>query len=179
MTVDFSAIARWPNVPACYDWLSLDRRGNWRLQGERVTHSGLISFMNRQYGSDASGRWFVQNGPQQVFVRLECTPWIYSLTAQGLNTHTGQPCTADQCFTDAEGNIFIMTTLGIGLLDDRDLAAFIDTCETGTREPVDEERWTRLLSGEPEQIVWNGLSLQAIDVEQLPLRFNFQRRPRP
>ena len=48
MTVDLSAIAKWPNVPACYDWLSLDRRGDWRLQGERVTHRGLIAFINRQ-----------------------------------------------------------------------------------------------------------------------------------
>ena len=75
--VDFSAIARWPNVPACYDWLSLDRRGDWRLQGERVTHRGLIEFMNRQYGSDETGRWFVQNGPQRVYVELAATPWIF------------------------------------------------------------------------------------------------------
>ena len=40
MAVDFSAIARWPNVPACHEWLSLDRRGDWRLQGERV-HGAL------------------------------------------------------------------------------------------------------------------------------------------
>ena len=77
MTVDLSAIAKWPNVPACYDWLSLDRRGDWRLQGERVTHHGFIALLNRQYGVDEHGCWFVQNGPQRVFVRLDYTPWVF------------------------------------------------------------------------------------------------------
>ena len=91
MTVDLSAIAKWPNVPACYDWLSLDRRGNWRLQGERVTHRGLIEFMNRQYGSDESGCWFVQNGPQRVFVSLAYTPWVLRREGDAFVTHNGQP----------------------------------------------------------------------------------------
>jgi hypothetical protein len=33
-----------PEVPACYGWLSLDRRGRWRLRGETVTHAGLKAF---------------------------------------------------------------------------------------------------------------------------------------
>ena len=83
MAVDLSAIAKWPNVPACYDWLSLDRRGDWRLQGERVMHSGLINFINRQYGCDESGCWFLQNGPQRVFVNLAYTPWVFRRDGDG------------------------------------------------------------------------------------------------
>ena len=30
------SMAKWPNVPAVYGWLTLDRRGNWLLQGERI-----------------------------------------------------------------------------------------------------------------------------------------------
>ena len=34
-------MARWPNVPAVYGWMSLDRRGRWCLQGEPVVHRTL------------------------------------------------------------------------------------------------------------------------------------------
>ena len=33
--MDAEMLAKWPDVPACYEWLALDRRGQWRLQGER------------------------------------------------------------------------------------------------------------------------------------------------
>ena len=41
------AMAKWPNVPAVYGWLSLDRRGNWRIKDERVTHAALREFIGR------------------------------------------------------------------------------------------------------------------------------------
>jgi hypothetical protein len=85
------AVAKWPNVPAVYGWLSLDRRGDWRLQGERLTHRGAVAFINRNYASDVRGCWYVQNGPQRVYVTLEYTPWVYALTAQGeLVSHNGR-----------------------------------------------------------------------------------------
>ena len=39
-----AAMAKWPNVPDCRGWLSLDRRGQWRLQGSPVRHAGLAEF---------------------------------------------------------------------------------------------------------------------------------------
>ena len=39
-------MARWPDVPAVYGWLALDRRGNWRLKEAvsgrfgRIGHAG-------------------------------------------------------------------------------------------------------------------------------------------
>jgi len=71
------AIAKWPNVPAVYGWLSLDRRGNWAIKGERIRNRLVAEFIARNYGHDAQGRWFFQNGPQRVFVQLAYTPLVY------------------------------------------------------------------------------------------------------
>lgn len=180
MPVDFSAIAKWPNVPACYDWLSLDRRGDWRLQGERVTHRGLIEFMNRQYGSDDSGRWFVQNGPQRVFVALAGTPWIFRHEGDGFVSHTGQP--ADELkaiYLDAEGSILLETALGIGLLDDRELAAFLAECRDPDGQPAGEEAFIELMSTGSGSVFWNIHRLQAITTSELPGRFGFDPTPKP
>ena len=58
------AIAKWPNVPAVFGWLSLDGRGNWAIKGERVHNKVITDFIGRNYGCDSDGRWFFQNGPQ-------------------------------------------------------------------------------------------------------------------
>lgn len=98
------AMARWPNVPACTGWLGLDARGHWYLRdetvqrqgdfpqprGDRICHDALIAFIGRNYASDASGRWFFQNGPQRVYVALEVAPFILLCDGQGRwRTHTG------------------------------------------------------------------------------------------
>lgn len=180
MPVDLSAIAKWPNVPACYDWLSLDRRGDWRLQGERVTHRGLIEFMNRQYGSDASGRWFVQNGPQRVFVALAGTPWILRRDGDAFVSHTGQPAdTVKAIYLDEGGSIVLETDLGIGLLDDRELAAFLAECRDPDGQPAGEEAFIALMSSGSGTVFWNTHRLQAIAADDLPRRFGFDPAPRP
>lgn len=177
---DFSAIAKWPNVPACYEWLSLDRRGDWRLQGERVTHRGLIDFLNKQYASDESGCWFVQNGPQRVFVALACTPWVFRRQGHGLAAHTGEPVASlIAIYLDEEGSILLETNLGIGLLDDRDLPAFIEECKTPSLAIAPEEAFTALMSGQATDISWNDLRLQAITTAELPRRFGFIPNPSP
>ena len=77
------AIAKWPNVPDCFGWLGLDARGNWYMRdepaqaagsfvapaanrveaakGSLLLHDKLIEFIQRNYESDAAGRWFFQN----------------------------------------------------------------------------------------------------------------------
>jgi len=123
------AMARWPDVPQCFDWLGLDRRGAWRIRGDAISHARTVAFLGRHYRADAQGRWYVQNGPQQVFVALEYTPWIYRFDPQaGFTTHTG--LTANDILTvcaDDEGNLLIETGLGVGLVDDRDLVACATT----------------------------------------------------
>jgi hypothetical protein len=181
MAVDLSAIAKWPNVPACYDWLSLDRRGDWRLQGERVTHHGFITLLNRQYGVDDRGCWFVQNGPQRVFVALAYTPWIFRRESDAFVSHTGEPAgNIKAIYLDEEGSILLETTLGIGLLDDRDLPAFLDQCRQGGNATVNEENWLKTMSGEAvADIEWGQFPLQTIRQNDVAHCFNFQPSPQP
>ena len=180
MTVDLSAIAKWPNVPACYDWLSLDRRGDWRLQGERVTHSGLIQFINRQYGGDESGCWFLQNGPQRVFVALAYTPWVFRREGAGFVSHTGAPSgQLKALYLDEDGNLLLETELGIGLLDDRDLAGILAECRTDNGELASDEAIIHLMETGSGDIRWQNLPIQTIAAADLPKRFNFNPNPRP
>ena len=180
MAVDFSAIAKWPNVPACYDWLSLDRRGNWRLQGERVTHRGLVDFMNRQYGSDEAGRWFVQNGPQRVFVALAGTPWVFRRERDDFISHTGQPTGALKgIYLDEEGSIVLETALGVGLLDDRELADFFADCRDPDGQPASEAALIGLMATGTGNIFWNTHRLQSISAADLAERFGFDPTPKP
>ena len=169
--------AKWPDVPACYDWLSLDRRGDWRLQGERISHRGLINFINRNYGEDESGRWFMQNGPQRVFVTLAYTPWVFHRESDGFVSHTGRPAGAvDTVLLDDEGCILLATELGIGLLDDRDLAAFIGECACGG-QAASESDFARLMAGEAAAILWNDRVLEAIAAVDVKKRYKFTPLP--
>ncbi|HQR58322.1 MAG TPA: DUF2946 family protein [Azonexus sp.] len=180
MAVDFSAIARWPDVPACYDWLSLDRRGHWRLQGERISHGGLIAFINRQYGCDDSGCWFVQNGPQRVFVSLAYTPWVFRQEDEGFVSQTGAAGGAPKSLhLDEDGHVLLETALGIGLLDDRDLAGFLAQCHDPDARPADENAFLALMKGKSGRISWQGLALKPIAAVDVPQRFNFRQHPQP
>lgn len=177
---DLSAIAKWPNVPACYDWLSLDRRGRWRLQGQPVSHAGLIAFINRQYGNDDAGNWFLQNGPQRVFVSLDYTPWVWRLGTDGqLAAHTGAAAGTPQgAYIDEEGSILVAAPLGIGLVDDRDLPALFAACTDAGGTPAGEALLLAAMGGQ-SGVVWNGLPLQSIRQADVPTRFGFQPRPAP
>ncbi|MCX9157009.1 DUF2946 family protein [Niveibacterium sp. 24ML] len=118
------SLARWPDVPACHGWLSLDRQGRWRLQGEIVTHAGFAEFIGRNYLNDAAGRWFFQNGPQRVFVDLDYTPWVFRLSPAlpSFVSHTGLPATEMAVWIDEAGLALLETDLGIGVLASQDLS---------------------------------------------------------
>ena len=36
----------WPSGPSCHGWLALDARGAWRLRGEKISHAGLLAFLD-------------------------------------------------------------------------------------------------------------------------------------
>lgn len=189
---------RWPNVPACYGWLSLDRRGVWRLQGEPVHHAGLLHFLNQGYQPAGDGSWFVANGPQKVFVDLDYTPWIYRLdtpeagnlpdapetagTPGGpgvLRTHTDQLAGAvETLFLDEEGNLLALAAPGIGLIDDRDLPALLAQCTEADGQPARDESFAALLDGEDCLLYWQGLPITPIQRTQVAVRFNFTASPR-
>jgi len=123
------SMAKWPDVPDVYGWLSLDRRGNWLLKGERIGNQALKDFISRNYTSDLQGRWYFQNGPQRVFVALAYTPLVLHFEAEALFDHCGRPFEAEQAYVDEEGSVLMLGKRGIGLLDDRDLAAYADRAQ--------------------------------------------------
>ena len=148
------AKARWPDVPAAWGWLYLDRRGQWRLidrgapgfdpladaRGEPIRHAALIDFIARNYACTAQGQWFFQNGPQQVFVDLELAPIIFrvasSPTGAVLLTHTGERVArVGKLGADADGNVWALTDLGPGVLDDRQLATLLSHSSSAPSPP--------------------------------------------
>jgi hypothetical protein len=128
------AMAKWPNVPAVYGWLSLDRRGNWRIKGERVTHHALRDFIARNYESDERGCWYFQNGPQRVYASLAYTPLVVHHEGESLFDQCGRLYPADRAYLDDEGSVLLAAAGRIALLDDRDLARYAD--EGRRLEPI-------------------------------------------
>jgi hypothetical protein len=126
------SLARWPNVPAVYGWLALDRRGNWRIKGERIGNAALRDFIARNYAADERGCWFFQNGPQRVYVALAYTPFVVHHEGERLVDHCGHPAAALETWLDDEGSVLIRAEQGIALLDDRDLERY---AEGGERLP--------------------------------------------
>jgi Protein of unknown function (DUF2946) len=145
------AMAKWPNVPAVYGWLALDRRGNWLIKNERITNAALREFIARNYEAEADGRWYFQNGPQRVYVTLAYTPLVVHYEGEQLIDHCGRRFAARAAYLDDEGSVLMADDRGIALLDDRDLGRFADT------EP----------------------SLQRITRSEIPARFGFVQEPRP
>ena len=145
------AMAKWPNVPAVYGWLSLDRRGNWRIKGERIANQALRDFISRNYASDGAGRWYFQNGPQRVYVTLDYTPLVVHYEGETLLDHCGRPFAASAEYLDDEGSVLVAGEGSIALLDDRDLARYAEA----------------------------GTSLQRINAAEIQARFGFVKEPKP
>ena len=124
------AMAKWPNVPAVYGWLSLDRRGNWRIKGERIANQALRDFISRNYENDSEGRWYFQNGPQRVYVALDYTPLVVHYDGDELRDHRERPFSPRETYLDDEGSVLMEGEGTIALLDDRDLARFADAASS-------------------------------------------------
>ena len=157
------SLRKWPNVPHCFGWLGLDDRGNWFLRddatqakgsfleskGDRLEHTALREFIERNYTHDPLGQWYFQNGPQRVYVELAQTPWIWRLhpaptplqapatpvekssfrqetqeDRRGLLTiksHTGVATEFLHALEDEVGRLYLLTTLGFGLVHTQDM----------------------------------------------------------
>ena len=191
MSDNFEAATRkWPNVPACYGWLTLTRRGDWRLgdgrteQAGRVSHGGLLDFINRNYAPAGDDAWCVHNGPQKVYAALEYTPWIWRLTAGGLRAHTGAEAgVPDAAWLDEDGSLLLHSGLGIGLLDDRDLPELLHHLTDGQGQPLSDEALEALCAGiRPASgafLRWGEalLALEFIRKADVPSRFGFDPAP--
>lgn len=166
------ALAKWPDVPDCYGWLGLDARGNWYMRddqaqaagsfaggtpqgkGSLLRHEKLIDFIQRNYESDSSGRWFFQNGPQRVFVELEATPFIWRVNTDfSIAAHTGASARVQRCVLDEQGRVYLETDLGFGLVHTQDVALAAEAVQAGLWVP------------------------QEIAARELPTRFAYVRSP--
>lgn len=153
-----AAMARWPNVPAVFGWLSLSAQGRWKLHptghagrpdasgvlppGEDITSPPILSFINRNYAADSHGRWYFQNGPQRVYVRLDAAPYVLHLqTAPNgvqLVTHTGRVIiNVLEWLLDEQGRVYVRTDLSGALLAGRDLPELLNHLASEHNEPLD------------------------------------------
>ena len=182
------AMQRWPNVPAVYGWLQLDRRGRWLIKTvsgrfERITNAAMAEFIGRNYLRDDQGRWYFQNGPQRVFVTLDYTPWVYRLNASGqaLVTHTGRaPAELRSLWLDEHDALLLDTDLGPGVLLDRDLDALLEHLKSADGGAPDAAL-EAAARGEPARCRFFGqeLVLARISAAEVPGRFGFDPRPAP
>ncbi len=117
-------MAKWPNVPEVYGWLKKNKRGEWLIKEQSISHLRIRDFLNKNYFSDYNGNWFVQNGPQRVYVELEYAPYVFKIRDHSfIYTTTGKKVTQIKSFIlDEEGNILILSELGLGLVYDKDLS---------------------------------------------------------
>ena len=173
-----AALAKWPNVPHCYGWLALDRRGRWLLKGDPLQMPNLEAFIARNYDGDDHGRWFFQNGPQRVFARLGAAPFVARL-APGLQTRPDTALLPHEAWLTAEGDLFLYAGPGrVALLDGRDLARADFLAADG--HPGDE---AMLLAGKIDgwhvRLADLQLPLHAVDAATVPERGGFVRDPQP
>lgn len=184
-------MARWPDVPAVYGWLALDRRGAWRLKGDVISNPAVTAFIGRNYAHDGEGRWYFQNGPQRVYVALDYTPFVYRTGSRdsrslSLETHTSRPVHAvrSACM-DEDGALLLETEHGIGLLHDHDVLQvfpyLIDANGTALDEAVLESLFDLLEQGR-EAPLWLRTSdgivrLAPIQSVEVPRRFGFIAHP--
>jgi len=182
------SMLKWPDVPAVYGWLSLDRRGNWAIKTaggrfERIAKAAVREFIGRNYAADAEGRWYFQNGPQRVFAALDYTPWVYRLADAGqeILAHTGAvPRALEAVFLDDAGGLLLETDIGIGVLLDRDLPAFLEHL-TDARGRSPERLLEDVAQGAEARAMLHGKSVPVACARSadVPRRFGFVQRPEP
>ena len=182
------ALLKWPNVPALFGWLSLDRRGRWLIHGELITRPQIVETINHNYAADEHGRWFFQNGPQRGYMTLEYAPWVLRSVDEGssLETHTGQEVKRiDGAFLDEHGSLLLQTEHGPGLLADTELEWALSRLRSGG-QAVDEEALADALALPDRASTSLTLSLgdSAVPVVRLdfasaPSFFGFVREPQP
>lgn len=190
------AIARWPDVPAVHGWLSLDGRGRWRLHpqgqaaqggaGESITNTQILDFINRNYEHDEAGRWYFQNGPQRVFVRLDGAPYVLRLSDdnRGLLTHTDSAvATVSHWWLDDAGQLYATTPAGAGIVMDRDLPALLEKLVAQGADSASPllDALADLAPGQTLQVSWPGVyataPLQAIARQDVARRLAFDPNP--
>jgi len=195
------SLIKWPDVPDCFGWLALDRRGQWRMRdefaqqnklpGQAITHRALNEFISRNYACDSLGRYFFQNGPQRVFITLDATPWVVRITPseRGLEliSQCNNPIEASGALSDENGNIYIVGKVNqlINQQENKDSFAKEDCKTVALLHDHDLDHFSRLAKLHEEAFSFGGswkwqgkqLPLDPIHSEELTARFQFIARP--
>lgn len=185
------AMTRWPNVPAVYGWLSLNQRGRWCIKGELIGNPTIATFIGRNYAVDTHGRWFFQNGPQQVFVDLEYTPFVYRLWSTDssvypvIESHVGARVQRTAaCWLDDAGNALLETEFGIGVIEDASLQALLACLCDRAENPLSVMQLERIIEADfhvDDQaflLVEQGkLPVQSLKKADVPKRFGYIQLP--
>jgi hypothetical protein len=196
---------KWPNVPDCFGWLALDRRGQWRMRdefaqqnqlpGQVIQHAVLNDFIARNYACDELGRYFFQNGPQRVFITLDATPWIARIipNKQGPEfiTQCNSAIEPDLALSDENGNIYIIGKVNQTIYDSstKDSGQFIkrDLQTIALLHDHDLDHFSELATLREEACSFGGswswggiqLPLDPVHSEELASRFHFTAKPKP
>ena len=181
------ALAKWPNVPALYGWLGLDRRGRWLIRGEPITRPQIIDTINRNYAADERGCWYFQNGPQRGYVQLAYAPLILRRVddSEVLWTHTGRRVDRpERAWLDEEGSLLLQTEHGPGLLDDAELDWALQRLRGADGSAVDEDCLADALqrpAGADAGLSWllgdTRLAVRRLDAAGVPDALGFVREP--
>ena len=166
-------------------WLRLSGRGAWLIRDAAVEHPSLRAHLNRHYGRDAQGRYFVQNGTQIVYVQLDYAPYTLHVAADGaLVAHTEEPAgPALAACLDETGVLTLLTALGAGQVDDSSLEYFADRVRHAGGRAADETALAQLMAGGPEvpalflDLPQGLVPLERCPSAALPARFGFVRDP--
>lgn len=181
------SLARWPNVPALYGWLSLDRRGRWQIKGESISRPQILDTFNRNYAADEQGRWYFQNGPQRGYVSLSLAPLLLRAEDDGsLWTHTGEMVnTISAAYLDERGGLWLTTEHGPAALADQDLNWALERLTVG-KDVLDDETLAIALALPSGKVTGLKLRLGSkqypvtrLDVADAPDKLGFVRNPQP
>ncbi len=189
------AMQKWPNVPHCHGWLGLDARGAWRMRdeqtqrqnlpGDKIMHTALVGFINRNYGADEQGCWYFQNGPQRVYVDLELTPYIaHTDPLQGFVLQTGEPMKAiESIMLTEQGRLLLIAPNQVAAIDDRDLAQCLADLRIDGKIAGDEALLEWMANPSKSQtLTWQKagvtLTVEPIATENISTRFGFTQKPR-
>jgi len=180
------SMQRWPNVPALFGWLRLDRRGRWLVQGEAISHPRIVETINLNYGVDEFGRWYFQNGPQRGYMELEYAPFVLRREYDGFVTHNGLRVERPtQAILDEAGSLLLSTEHGLADIYGGDLAWVLDRLSIDD-VALDEEAIATFLElpshTETHAVLALGrerLPVVRVDSADLPEMFGFVRTPEP
>ena len=198
------SLMKWPNVPDCFGWLALDRRGQWRMRdeftqqnklpGQVIQHSSLNEFIARNYASDELGRYFFQNGPQRVFISLDATPWIARIIPSEIGLQLTNQCNQiikpTAALSDEKGNIYIVGGVDqtiCSLSNKSDPFIKSDRQAIALLHDHDLDHFSELAKLREEACNFGGLwvwqdkqlPLEPIHSEELASRFHFIANPAP